>query len=211
MRVQNKYIQMILGGGNVIPLDRSGSLEQPLFERFFEKLASGSWCHIFAEGKVRQSWRFDENEPHLGDFKFGVGKLIAHCSVDKSPIVLPFYHRGMDGVIPEKVLKDKKTKKASTPISIVPRTGNNIRLYIGEPLDFTDKVRRFRESYPGALDSWRSTMESIALYEDITRDIRAAVLKLEAEAWGRQPTGVTAKNNNNKEEEGQPGFALGTA
>jgi monolysocardiolipin acyltransferase len=180
---QNKYLQMVLGGGNVIPLDRSGSLEQPLFQRFHEKLAEGSWCHIFAEGKVRQSWRFDDDEPHLGAFKFGVGKLIAHCKT--SPVVVPFYHRGMDNVIPEKVLPDKKTKRASTPVSIVPRRGNDIRLHVGEPLDFTDKVRRFREAHPGALDSWRSTMESIALYEEITMEIRAAVLKLEKEAWGR--------------------------
>lgn len=68
-----------------------------------------------------------------------MGKLIAHC--EKSPIVVPIYHRGMDNVIPEKVLKDKKTKKPSTPISPIPRIGNDIRLFVGESLDFTEKVR----------------------------------------------------------------------
>ena len=202
----NKYVQMILGGGNVIPLDRSGSLEQPLFQRFQEKLAGGDWCHIFAEGKVRQTWRFDaDREPVLGDFKFGVGKLVAHCPT--SPIVVPFYHRGMDGVIPEKVLKDKKTKKASTPASMVPQRGNNIRLYIGEPLDFTEKVQKFKQAHPDALASWRSTMESIALYEDITNDIRSAVLKLEAEAWNRQ--GATVATGTDTATTG--GLALGPA
>jgi monolysocardiolipin acyltransferase len=202
----NKYVQMVLGGGNVIPLDRSGSLEQPLFQRFQEKLASGDWCHIFAEGKVRQAWRFDaDREPVLGEFKFGVGKLVAHCST--SPIVVPFYHRGMDGVVPEKVLKDKKTKKASTPASMVPRRGNNIRLYVGEPLDFTEKVQKFKQAHPEALASWRSTMESIALYEDITNDIRSAVPKLEAEAWGRQ--GASAATGTDTATTG--GLALGPA
>ena len=68
-----------------------------------------------------------------------MGKLIAHCK--NSPIVVPIYHRGMDNVIPEKILKDKKTKKPSTPISPIPRIGNDIRLFVGESLDFTEKVR----------------------------------------------------------------------
>lgn len=89
--------------------------------------------------KVRQGWRFDDHELRLGEFKFGVGKLIAHC--EKSPIIVPMYHRGMDGVLPEKILKDRKTKRPSTPISPIPRMGNDIRLFIGESMDFTGKVR----------------------------------------------------------------------
>ena len=67
-----------------------------------------------------------------------MGKLIAHC--EKSPIIVPIYHRGMDNVLPEKVLKDKKTKRPSTPISPIPRIGNDIRLFVGESIDFTEKV-----------------------------------------------------------------------
>lgn len=48
----NKILQRLLGGGNVMPLDRTGSIEQPLFKAFQEKLADGSWCHIYPEGKV---------------------------------------------------------------------------------------------------------------------------------------------------------------
>lgn len=67
-----------------------------------------------------------------------MGKLIAHC--ERSPLVVPIYHRGMDQIIPEKILKDKKTKKPSTPISPIPRAGKEIKLYVGEALDFTEKV-----------------------------------------------------------------------
>ena len=42
----------MLAGGNVVPLDRAGSLEQPLFKMFQQKIAEGNWCHIFPEGKV---------------------------------------------------------------------------------------------------------------------------------------------------------------
>ena len=68
-----------------------------------------------------------------------MGKLIAHC--ERSPLVVPIYHKGMDGVIPEKVLKEKKSKRPSTPISAIPRGGNDIKMFVGESLDFTEKVR----------------------------------------------------------------------
>eukprot|EP01035_Chromulina_nebulosa_P019900 gene19900-25855_t len=99
-----KWLQSILAGGNVMPLDRSGSLEQPLFEVFKEKLDQGLWCHIFPEGP----------------FKIGVGKLIAHSVT--TPIVLPIYHKGMDTVVPEKQPQDRRSKKPAKPISIFPQT-----------------------------------------------------------------------------------------
>lgn len=49
------------------------------------------------------------------------------------------------------------------------------------------------------LESWRSTEEGIQLYAEITNDIKKAVLKLEAEAWGRNKNTITA---------GSPSLAL---
>ena len=40
-------------------------------KRFFEKIQSGGWAHVFAEGRVWQKWRFDEGEAVLGPFKIG--------------------------------------------------------------------------------------------------------------------------------------------
>ena len=177
----NKWLSKIIAAGNVLPLDRSGSLEQPMFERFWEKLNSGSWCHIFAEGRVWQRWRFDGDEVRLGKFKFGVGKLIAHC--DQCPIVIPFYHKGMDTIIPEKVLKDRKSKKPSFPITVIPKIGKSIETYVGDPIDFTEKIRCFREKHPGMLDKWQSTAETIDLYVEITNDIYKEMIKLENKAW----------------------------
>lgn len=181
---QNKALQSVLAAGNVVPLDRSGSLEQPMFERFKDKVSNGSWCHIFSEGKIRQNWRFEDNEPKLSVFKPGIGKIIAHSKV--CPVVLPIYHKNMDKIIPEVVLPDTKTKKPSKPVSIVPRGGNEIDLYIGEPLDFTKKVEQFKLKHPNMLNQWRSTAETIELYCEITNEIRNKVLLLEAEAYGRE-------------------------
>ena len=175
----NPFVQKLLGAGNGLPLDRSGSLEQPMFQRFQEKLDGGNWCHIFPEGRVWQRWRYNDTDTHLGKFKFGVGKLIAHCK--NQPIVVPFFHKGMDMVVPEKVTTN--LKKPSVPISIVPRGGQEVTIWVGEPIDFTEKVAKFNEKHPGILNGWSSTTESLELYSDITKDIYAAVKKLEDEAW----------------------------
>jgi len=178
----NGKMSPLFGGGNVIPLDRSGSLEQPLFKRFHEKLNQGSWCHIFAEGRVWQSWRFDPDLQHLGKFKFGVGKLVAHSN--KSPIVIPIYHKGMDEIVPEKPLTGKaRAKRASFPLTIVPKMGKNIEMHIGEPLDFSQELKDFHTKHPGVLDNWNSTAETLDLYMSITARIREAVTELEKQAW----------------------------
>ena len=94
----------------MIPLDRRGSIDQPLLRRFLERLTTGFWCHIFPEGRIFQSWRFKSADPQptstssspaiLGPLKLGVGKLVAHSP--PSTVVLPIYHRGMDHVLPER-------------------------------------------------------------------------------------------------------------
>ena len=182
----NGKMAPVFGGGNAVPLDRTGSLEQPLFKRFHEKLDSGSWCHIFAEGRVWQSWRFDRNQTNVGKFKFGVGKLVAHCK--ESPIVVPVYHRGMDQIVPEKRLTGKaRIKRPSVPYTVVPKTGKKVFMHIGQPLDFTQELNDFNSKYPGMLDQWGSTAESLELYQSIANRIREAVVALEAVSFDRDP------------------------
>ena len=183
----NPIIAKVIGAGNVMPLDRMGSLEQPLFKCFLDKLNGGSWTHLFAEGRVWQEWRFDENEQRLGPFKVGVGKLVAHSMND--PLVVPMYHKGLDKVIPEKVLTAKRSRKASVPISLIPRVGKNIELYVGHPVSFRNKLEAFDEKHGSEMRrSWQSTPELLQLYAEITNDIREQVLLLEAEAWRRNST-----------------------
>lgn len=183
--IKGKLSAAVFGAGNVLPLDRTGSLEQPLFRLFQKKLDAASWTHLFAEGRIWQRWRFDQKEPKLGPFKVGVGKLIAHSK--SNPIVVAMYHKGLDEVIPEKVLKDPKSRKASKPASSFPKLGKKIEIYVGKPFDFQDKLAAFdRENGPEMRrDSGAVTTELLALYASITNDVREEVLKLEAEAWGR--------------------------
>jgi 1-acyl-sn-glycerol-3-phosphate acyltransferase len=191
-------------------------MDQPMFQLFQRKLAAGEWCHIFPEGRVWQNWRFAGNTsaPILGEFKYGVGKLVAHC-YPNVPIVLPIYHRGMSGVVPEKgggqqrhqsatdsdakgsnsmaVTQRKTAHRPSPPRSLIPQCGNKIECYIGEPLNFTDTVAAFNGEHPGELQGWKTTSTRLLrLYEEITLAVRNAVLKLEAEAYSRAPANADA-------------------
>ena len=169
-----------------MPLDRKGLLDQPLFRLFHQKLVTGAWCHIFPEGRIWQNWRFNEStEAILGPFKHGVGKLIAH-SYPNIPVVIPMYHKGMSNIIPEKRLPHAKKSQPSVPQSLIPVTKQKIEYYVGEPIDFTDKVEKFHKEYPGLLSQWRSSWPTLQLYKEITEEIRLKVLELEAEAYGRK-------------------------
>jgi hypothetical protein len=58
----------------------------------------------------------------MGKVRKGVGKLVADCS--QPPIVLPFVHSGMEGVMP-------KGARA-------PAVGKGIRVLVGEPVEVAD-------------------------------------------------------------------------
>ena len=76
----------------------------------------------------------------MGKFKFGVGKLVAHSK--QSPLVVPVYHRGMDEIVPEKVLTGKaRLKKPSFPPTVVHKMGKKVEMYVGDALDFTQDQR----------------------------------------------------------------------
>ena len=66
-------------------------------------LAAGEWCHLFPEAGVFQrptlGGRRNGKEFEIGKLKWGVGKLIAHAP--NKIIVIPFFHTGMETVIPQ--------------------------------------------------------------------------------------------------------------
>lgn len=174
-----------MGAGNVIPLDRAGSIDQPLLHRFLDKVKNGKWGHIYPEGRVWQNWRFSgDNEPNLGKFKAGVGKVIAH-SYPNDPIVVPVFLAGFDGVIPEKILNRTDRLTPSSPRTVFPQGGNHIRILVGNPVSFREKIRAFEKEYPAELQSWKTTRPKIALYREITEELRQNMLELEKEAYGR--------------------------
>lgn len=173
--------------GNCMPIRRiGGTLDQQAFRNFHTRLDNGAWCHIYPEGRIWQDWRFQENERKLGDIKLGVGKLVAHCKV--TPIVIPIYHKGMDNIIPEVELPrvNSRFQTASIPKSLKPTTGGTIEFYVGQPLNFTERIAQFNNDYPNDLSNWATdSKEKLNLYAEISIVIRNSLLALEAEACGR--------------------------
>ena len=108
--------------GKCAPIVRGGGIDQPGMHLLRERLLAGDWVHMFPEGG-----RTRDPEGRLGpDFKPGVGWLIAQTH----PIALPFYHHGMEAVLPVG--------------SSRPRSGHRVRVVLGPPIDcdeaWTDDV-----------------------------------------------------------------------
>ncbi|KAJ3092733.1 hypothetical protein HK102_003608 [Quaeritorhiza haematococci] len=80
--------------------------------------------HIFPEGRVNQ-------DPKMIRFKWGVARLLMESKTP--PVVLPFWHEGLDRIMPE----ESKIK--------LPRLGRDIKIVFGKPIDLTEDIDRVRE------------------------------------------------------------------
>eukprot|EP00611_Tribonema_gayanum_P005178 TRINITY_DN1442_c0_g1_i2.p1 TRINITY_DN1442_c0_g1~~TRINITY_DN1442_c0_g1_i2.p1 ORF type:complete len:265 (-),score=35.27 TRINITY_DN1442_c0_g1_i2:243-1037(-) len=171
--------------GNALPIKRRLPMEQPMFETFFKKLEQGGWCHIFPEGRVRQPWRFGKGQPILGDFKAGVGRLVARCS--STPVIVPMYHIGMHTIAPEQPVPRRAAAKLQRVLSV----GRQVRMYVGEPVEVEHILNKWKQGWEGQEGigdvskfpwSERGTLAELACHEEITAAIRDAVLELEKAA-----------------------------
>ena len=77
----------------VLPVERGAGVDQPGMRVAASRLAAGDWVHVFPEGtRAREAQR-------MGPMRKGVGWLVAACPTP--PLVVPFVHGGMEGVMPK--------------------------------------------------------------------------------------------------------------
>eukprot|EP00501_MAST-03F_sp_TOSAG23-6_P000470 GSMAST32.ASY1.ANO1.483.1 assembled CDS len=111
-------------GGKVLPVIRGGGVLQPAMQNIVDKLSAGEWIHFFPTGK-----RYGEGK--LGQVRNGVGRAIKDASV--TPLVVPFYHRGMTQVL-------NKANGEKIPITL----GKKMYISVGRVLDFHDYIMTAR-------------------------------------------------------------------
>lgn len=100
----------VFTAGKCVPVVRGAGMGQDGFEFLRDKLAAGAWVHIFPEGGRTR----DAHALMRAPFKSGIGRLIDEAH----PVALPFYHYGMQDVLPIGSMR--------------PRAGNRVVLRFGE-------------------------------------------------------------------------------
>ena len=100
---------------------RGEGIYQPGMDEALELLNRKRWFHVFSEALVNQG-------SHLAPFKWGIGRLIMESK--DPPLVVPFYHTGLEKVIPE-------TRKIKYP-----SIGKLITCRFGHPIDSQDLLNR---------------------------------------------------------------------
>ncbi len=116
----------IFGAGKCVPIVRGVGFDQLGFDFLRDRLKEGAWVHIFPEGGRTRDPQALLTHP----FKPGIGRLMAEAR----PVALPFYHTGMQRLLPVGAK--------------LPRWRKKIRLVFGEPINCDKLVREDELSGP---------------------------------------------------------------
>eukprot|EP00842_Homolaphlyctis_polyrhiza_P001708 jgi/Hompol1/2538/HPOL_002948-RA len=112
---KNPVRSWFFSAGQVLPIVRGDGIYQPSMNKAIELLNDNRWVHVFPEARVNQSNELDR-------FKWGTARLIMEAKV--KPLVLPFYHRGMEIMVP-------LTQDHPNPMT-------KVLVGFGKPIDFRE-------------------------------------------------------------------------
>ena len=176
----NRFVESFILSGKGVPIYRGGGIEQPCMKVMAELVAAGRWLQIFPEGKINKEPR--GHTPFDQRLKWGLGKIL--CDIEEmggaQPMILPFWHSGMDEVKPYEGCKT------------IFRWGKRVHVTVGEPID----MKRFR----GRCGKCKNEEEKGALYAEmmtVVRDKMNEVRKKNLEE--REQMGMVSEEERKKE------------
>mmetsp|Transcript_16092 Transcript_16092/g.26537 ORF Transcript_16092/g.26537 Transcript_16092/m.26537 type:complete len:475 (+) Transcript_16092:130-1554(+) len=120
---KNKYLGEFFSWGKVLPVERGAGLDQKGLRAAIDKLDHGDWVHIYPEGTRSRTGQ-------MGPMRIGVGRLVT--GPQSPPVILPFYHTGLEDVLPVG--------------SLVPHFGVKVRVLVGEPIKIDDLLNQHSAS-----------------------------------------------------------------
>jgi len=113
------------------------------------RLDEGEWVHFFPEGTRSR------HPGSMGQVRPGVGRLI--CDAKLAPVVIPFYHYGMEQVLPH-----------GTKVPIPLTAGRKMGIFVGAPILLDDIWSEYRSEMRGAGFQFREAAEEL----DMMRNAR---------------------------------------
>ncbi|CAN0470956.1 unnamed protein product [Ascophyllum nodosum] len=141
----------------------------------FPEAREGHWGHIFAEGSIRQPWRFSRESRYLRTSRPDRSTSVAQReSTDGTPD-LPHRHAPGGAGNPGPEGRPRKLVKK------LPNIGRKILVYVGDPIDVGPVVRKCRERMATRHLPWtkRLSRAEIECHQEIAAFVRDHVLKLE--------------------------------
>ncbi len=120
---------VLFNAGKCVPVIRGAGLDQPGMDFLAERLEAGEWVHVFPEGGRTRS--------PLARLRTPMKPGLAHLVRRSRPLLLPFYHVGMQAVLPIG--------------SLVPRIGRSISVHFG---DCVDSVPELADGSLEAITEW---------------------------------------------------------
>ncbi|KAG2448338.1 hypothetical protein HYH02_006920 [Chlamydomonas schloesseri] len=158
----------------VLPVVRGGGLAQPGMAAAESRLAAGDWVHIFPEGTR------SPDGVTLGAVRKGVGRLVASVPEEAPPpLVVPFVHRGMEGVLPRG--------------AVLPATGQKIDVMVGEPIPVADLLAAARA------EAWPADRLHTAVAARVSHHLRDLTARLDARRSGLPDPGPSAAPDANSD------------
>lgn len=124
----NGLFNWFFGGGKVLAIRRGDGLMQPNVSRAVKLLDEGHWVHVFPEGRV-----IPDSSQLKTRLRWGISRLI--LEPERSPLLLPIVHQGMEGI-----------KPLDTPFWKI-GLNRELRIKIGPLIDTDPLRRRLSESH----------------------------------------------------------------